>query len=268
MILREDDHQDSRLVAYIVLNSPDAVLGEALRGFVKDRLPDYMVPSAFVVLEAIPLSPNGKVDRKALPAPSRPVSSAEYVAPKTRLEEQLSAIWAGLLGLERIGTGDDFFLLGGHSLLAVRMVAEISSRLAIDLPVAAVFALPTVAELAGRIQSLRRGEEHDALPEVELAHELATALIGRRLEHRGSLVEIRPGGSRPPLFCVHGLGGYVTGFVPVARALPEGRPFYGLRAQGLEVSESPDDTIEAMARRYAEAIRSVQPAGPYHLSGW
>ncbi|HEX9937546.1 MAG TPA: amino acid adenylation domain-containing protein, partial [Longimicrobium sp.] len=140
-----------RLVAYVA-GDTDA---DALRTHLRATLPEHMVPGAFVVMDALPLTPNGKVDRRALPGPE--LASAEsYAAPATEAEEVLAGVWAGVLGVERVGRGDDFFALGGHSLLAVRLVSRVREVFGVELPVRALFEAPTVAELAARIETLRR----------------------------------------------------------------------------------------------------------------
>jgi len=136
-----------------------------LRRAVKTQLPDYMVPAAFVVLDALPLTAHGKVDRAALPAPdsARPVLPEAYTAPRTPLEESLAQIWADLLGLERVGVDDNFFELGGHSLLATQVISRLRDRLGIELPVRALFEEPTVAGLAGRLQAARQAGAGEAV---------------------------------------------------------------------------------------------------------
>ena len=151
---REDTPGDKRLVAYVVASGEEAPGVEALRQHVKDKLPQYMVPSAFVVLETLPLTPNGKVDRKALPIPEAG-SLSEFLAPRDETEEAIARIWKALLRVERVGVHDDFFELGGHSLLAMRIIAQIRSTLGHDVPVRALMAMPTVAGLASYIASDR-----------------------------------------------------------------------------------------------------------------
>jgi len=153
VMAREDAPGDKRLVAYVVAEGGGAELTERLRGELKARLPDYMVPSAFVVLEALPLTPNGKVDRKALPAPD--YVAATYIAPRTPTEEILAGIWAEVLKLERVGVEDNFFELGGHSLLATQVVSRVRQVCGVELPLREVFAGPTVAQLAVRLEALR-----------------------------------------------------------------------------------------------------------------
>ena len=138
------------LVAYVVPKAGPQPTSRMLRSFLREKLPDYMVPSAFVILQALPLTPSGKVDRRALPAPdmSRPELDVSYVAPRTPVEEVLVQIWVDILGREQIGINDNFFDLGGHSLLATRVTAQIHDALQVELPLRSLFEAPTVAELA------------------------------------------------------------------------------------------------------------------------
>ncbi|HEX6292495.1 MAG TPA: amino acid adenylation domain-containing protein [Herpetosiphonaceae bacterium] len=187
VVVREDTPGDARLVAYLVGQqhqepgslgsakthgaSPDdsqLVLGASeLRAYVKQQLPDYMVPSAFVVLDALPLTPNGKVDHKALPTPERAglEPDATYVAPRTPVEDLLASIWASVLRRERVGVHDNFFDLGGHSLLATQLVSRVRDALQVDLPLRDVFAAPTMAGMAALITNMRLGTTiQDAAP--------------------------------------------------------------------------------------------------------
>ncbi|HZI09664.1 MAG TPA: amino acid adenylation domain-containing protein, partial [Myxococcus sp.] len=157
VVVREDVPGDKRLVAYVV---GEAVEPRALRAFLEQKLPEYMVPSALVPLPALPLNANGKVDRKALPAPEAPTSDAEaYVAPRTATEETLTRIFAEVLNLPRVGVHDDFFELGGHSLLATQVVSRIRATLDVELPLGELFTSPTVAALAGHLETLGRANQ-------------------------------------------------------------------------------------------------------------
>ena len=241
--VREDQPGDKRLVAYIVREgeADDA----ALRAFLKKKLPDYMVPSAFVFLDAFPMTPNGKVDRKALPALDRSLSPQhEFVAPRTPLEQQLAAIWIRVLGMEKIGIHDDFFELGGHSLMAVSLFSEIEKKMGRNLPLATLFQAPTIGQLAEVIQ-----QEGWSAP-------------------WSPLVVIQPRGTREPFFCIHGADGPVLFYSKLASLLGETQPVYGLQAQGLDGGQIQHSSMEAMAKLYIKEIRTVQPRGPYFLGGY
>ncbi|HYN83767.1 MAG TPA: amino acid adenylation domain-containing protein, partial [Pyrinomonadaceae bacterium] len=154
VVVREEGG-DKRLVAYVVASAPGAPPAHAeLRRHLKEQLPDYMIPAAFVTLDALPLTPNGKVDRRALPAPdeSRPELEADYEAPRTPTEELLASVWADLLGVGRVGVRDDFFELGGHSLLATRVVSRVREACGVELPLRALFESPNVAALAELVE--------------------------------------------------------------------------------------------------------------------
>ncbi|RKH68395.1 amino acid adenylation domain-containing protein, partial [Corallococcus llansteffanensis] len=156
VVARQDSPGDARLVAYVVAANGQAKLDlPALRASLQQRLPEYMAPSAFVVLEALPLTPNGKVDRKALPVPDATSSSTGYVAPSTPTEELLASLWAEVLRLPRVGATDHFFELGGHSLLATQLVARVRATFDVELPLRSVFEAPSLTGLARRIDDAR-----------------------------------------------------------------------------------------------------------------
>ena len=229
---------ERRLLAYVVTQEPV----RALIAYAAERLPASMVPASFVVLAAMPLTPNGKLDRRALAdAAPDPGHSADTIAPRDALELRLARLWEELLGVERVGVRDDFFALGGHSLLALRLVTRIAAELGVRISAAAVFRQRTVEELA---QALRLG-----LP-------------------WSPLVPLQSGGSRPPLFCVHPQGGLAIGYAALARELGADQPFYGLQAIGMEKGQEPLGSIPAMAAMYVEAIRQMLPDGPYLLCGY
>jgi acyl carrier protein len=180
---------DTRLVAYVV----GAAEADALRAHAGRSLPEYMVPSAFVPLDALPLTPNGKLDRKALPAPELAPAADRYVAPRTPVEEVLAGIWAELLHLERVGVHDSFFELGGHSLLATRLVSRIRERFNVELPLRALFEHRTVEELArvlveresvalaGRVSEPAPGPEASPHHLLEVLDELSEEELDRLL---------------------------------------------------------------------------------------
>jgi amino acid adenylation domain-containing protein len=156
VVAREDMPGDKRLAAYVVPQPQQMPAVSDLRGYLKAKLPDYMVPSAFVLLEALPLTPNGKVDRRALPAPDYSRSELEsFVAPRTPIEEMVAASWSQVLGIERVGIHDDFFALGGHSLLAMQVISRLRAMAQVELPLRSFFEAPTVARLAETITQLK-----------------------------------------------------------------------------------------------------------------
>jgi amino acid adenylation domain-containing protein len=155
VVARDGEIGDPRLVAYYTGYGAGAA---ELRAHLAERLPDYMVPAAFVHMDALPVNPNGKLDRKALPEPEYASEDENYVAPRTPVEEVLAGIWAEVLGVERVGVHDEFFGLGGHSLLATRAVSWVREVFGVDVPLRALFEGPTVAELAVRVEEMRRAE--------------------------------------------------------------------------------------------------------------
>jgi acyl carrier protein len=170
VIAREDLPGDKRLVAYVVPQQQQPHSSE-LRSFVQERLPNYMVPSAFVFLDALPLTPNGKVDHRALPAPDASSSQldTEFVPPSNPTEELLATIWAEVLGVERVGIHDNFFELGGHSLLATRVISQSNQAFSVELSLRHIFETPTVAGLAVAVTQSQFEQTEDE----DLAHLLA-----------------------------------------------------------------------------------------------
>jgi aspartate racemase len=245
VVARETDGEKN-LVAYVVPSREHTPTGSELRAYLKQRLPHYMVPSAFVLLEAMPKTPNGKVDRRGMPAPKLAdfTEPNEYIAPTDELEKQLTRIWAAVLSKDSIGIRDNFFDLGGHSLLAARLMHRIEQTLGQRLPLAALLQAPTVEQFA----ALLRQEGWSA--------------------SWSSLVAIQAEGTRPPFFCVHGVGGNVVGFRDLARHMGPDQPFYALQPQGLDGKRPCLTSVTEMADRYIREIRRVQPEGPYRIGGY
>jgi amino acid adenylation domain-containing protein len=169
VLAREDAPGEKRLVAYIVPEPENKPTGGELRDYLQQKLPEYLVPSAFVILEALPLTPNGKVDRKRLPAPEQfsRASAGTFVAPRTPGEELLAGIWVDVLSIPQVGINDDFFELGGHSLLATRLISRIRDAFQIELPLASIFDASTIASLAERIEAEKRGGQSLSAPPLQ-----------------------------------------------------------------------------------------------------
>nr|WP_281355894.1 non-ribosomal peptide synthase/polyketide synthase [Pseudomonas atagonensis] len=236
--------RDERLVGYYTLRDGADVPGiDALRTFILEQLPEYMVPGAFVRLQALPLSPNGKVDRQALPAPGLDaLLSRHYEAPEGEIETLLARIWGEVLKVEQIGRHDNFFELGGHSLLAIRLV-NLMQRAGQQVTLAELFQRPSVESMAALLS------QRNAEP-----------------EQPEGLVVVRPGEGGTPLFLVHEFSGRDVYFPALGLHLEGQFPIYGL--PGVPLAQAQLPTLECMASRMVGIIRSVQSHGPYRLAGW
>lgn len=246
VIVREDAGGEKMLVAYYVLENKSEVSYKELRQYLKERLPDYMIPSAFIPMEKFPLTSTLKVDRNALPDPdlSSARESTGYVGPKTQTEQKLARIWTAILNQKKIGIHDDFFEIGGHSMLAVALMVKIEKELNIRLPLASLFDRSTIHLLA------------------ELIDQNSDSIEWR------SLVPIRPAGMKKPLFLVHGLGLNVLLYTTIVNYLDPEQPVYGLQAKGLNGMDEPLTTIESIAAYYISEIQSIDKEGPYALAGF
>ncbi|SHM22317.1 non-ribosomal peptide synthetase [Mucilaginibacter sp. OK098] len=251
VIAREDTPGDPRLVGYIILEK------ELAEGDLKTKihtwqqallaiLPEYMVPDDFVLMQAMPITPNGKIDRKALPIPDYNAASrlGEYVAPRIEIESQIAEIWQELMGLEKISIYDNFFELGGRSLVAVQIMSRIEKLTGKRLPLATLFDHSTIAQLAVRVKVDSKSITWD------------------------SLVPIKPKGSKMPLYIVHGAGLNVLLFNALAMNMDAEQPVYGLQAKGLNGIDEPLDVMEEIAANYIAEIVAQNPTGPYALAGY
>ncbi len=236
-----DPSAELRLTAYLsgpALYDTDI---PAIRDFLRQTLPAYMVPTSFMILPALPLTPSGKIDRKRLPIPQI-LGSAEAGESYDALEASLVSIWKNVLGLEKLGIDDNFFDLGGHSLLASILVAQIDAELGYQLPLATLFRSPTIASLARGLRSAR----------------------GPTFSH---LIRLRPGTGRP-VFIVHGIFGNVLQLKELAEQLSTTRPIYAIQARGADPRQEPHTSIAEMVEAYIGAVRDAQPNGPYALAGY
>ncbi len=243
---REGIDGDKYLVAYLVLHKEESVNPDELKSYMQKLVPTYMVPSAFVLLQTLPLTTNGKVDQRALPIPdfsSRSIKE-DFVAPKHMLHFQLIAIWEELLNVQAIGIRDNFFNIGGHSLLAVLLLERIEQVFHQKLQFNTLFINPTIEELAEVLQT-------------KVGNDLQLPIIA-----------IQAGEAKQPLFFLHGQWrGDAFYCYPLARALGKEQPFYAIPPYQLsDVTVAP--TMEEIAATHIKALQSVQPYGPYTLSGW
>ncbi|MFG2357010.1 amino acid adenylation domain-containing protein [Streptomyces sp. NPDC048521] len=245
VVARKGPGAETVLVAYLV-GDPDSVASGALRSALRRTLPDYMIPSHVQWLDALPSTPSGKRDDAALRAlPLQAPAAQDATPPRTEHERVLAEILADLLRVPEIGVHDNFFDLGGTSLTAMRLMVTVEERFRVNVPLSDLIAAPTVAALADR-----------------LTHSSAAPAPF------DAVVPIKPSGSRAPLFLVHPMGGNVLCFLPFARHLPAEQPLYGLQSAGADPGTVPLGSVEEMARSYVEAIRRVQPTGPYAIAGY
>jgi len=243
VVVAREDQGIKKLIGYFTAQAGSSVDPEELRSSLRQKLPDYMIPACMIGLERFPLTPNGKVDRLALPKPDLSQDrTAELVTARDRLERSLIEIWEQELGVKPIGIHDDFFRLGGDSLLAVRVMVRVEELFGKKLLLASLFQAPTIAQLAAMLRD-------------------------SPAETFSCLVPIQTEGTEMPLFLVHGIGGNAMGFHTLAPYLHPIVPLYGLQALGLDGVTPPLDSIQAMAAKYVDEIRKVQPHGPYHIGG-
>jgi thioesterase domain-containing protein len=245
VLAREDSSGDKRLVAYLTAQQGVELSAAQLRSQLSTVLPEYMVPSGFVTLQTLPLTANGKLDRKALPAPDHSsVVSAEYQAPVGEVETAIARIWQTVLGLPRIGRHDNFFELGGYSLLVLKAMAAIKAEFGRPIVMAWAFQAPTPAQLAALVSH------------------------GRTNFAWKHLVALNEGGSRRPLFCLNGFDGDVHDYLHIARFLDPSVPVYGLQVASAAEDANIHELLDTRMEAYEQEIRSVQPRGPYRLCGF
>lgn len=244
--LRDFVNGNKQIVAYIVPRDLQ-LTAEALRNFVAKRSPSYMVPSCFVMVDAIPKTPNGKVDRKKLPSPeANGLSRPPHIEPRNPTESELVSLWKNLLNVDVVGVRDDFFQLGGDSLMATRLAVTIRNKFGRELPLARMLSAPTIEALGAYIDGTLQKVE--TLP--------------------SSVILLKSGGdSLPPLFLTPPASGSPACYASLVSAIQGDRAVYGFEAPGL-VKGKPVRCFKAVARKYVEALVVVQPEGPYHMAGW
>jgi amino acid adenylation domain-containing protein len=247
VVAREGVSGEKQLVAYVVPSEQSKPSHRELRRYLEERLPQYMIPATFVLMDKLPLTLNGKVDESALPTPLfvRDELEQEYVAPRTVIEQRLAKIWSDILRVKQVGISDNFFELGGDSLLAVNLLVKIHEVFGKNLSASILIREATIEYLAGVIASSSETEFWSTVVEIQAGEETQT-----------------------PFFLVHDIGGDIFGFGPLARLIGTDQPFYGLQARGLDGISEPFTQMEAMAAYYVEEICKLQPEGPYLLGGY
>jgi len=243
IVARDDGPGPRRLVAYVVPTRTAAATMREVEDHVRALLPEHLVPGAFVRLDALPLTRHGKLDRAALPRPAANNDAAAYTAPSTEMERVLADIWAKVLDIERVDVDDNFFALGGDSLLAAVMFAKTERRTGNAIPLALLFARPTIREVAKALEERGGGDEQ-------------------------SVVVLRAGGDKAPLFLAHGVSGALFRYMQLVRRLDPEQPVYGLQATPALVPNRRRLLIEDLACRYVDDIVRLQPTGPYRLAGF
>lgn len=246
VIAQTDVHGERRLAAYVVPPIHAHLDPAQIIDRLRQQLPSFMIPSSVMVLNEMPRTQTGKVDRDALPTTSheRPNAQKDFVSPRTLLELQLVHIWEELLHVDRVGVRDNFFELGGHSLLAIQMAARIENKLGYPVAPSSLFPDATIESLAH--------------------------IIGRNTPARpwNTLVPIQPGIGRPILFCVHPAGGSVFCYADLARCIGPDHAVFGLQGPDPRSTSEPLDSVESIAAEYIQSLRPLQPQGPYFLVGF
>lgn len=232
---------EKRLVAYLVVQgvAPSSL---ELKEFLKPKLPEFMLPSTYLFLDAMPMTPNGKLDRKGLPDPKTIQSFKEHNIPHNEIEVELLSIWQQQLGITHIATDENFFDLGGHSLLAVKVLNDIEKKFHVELPLSAIYQAPTIEKLA------------------------STILSGHHQSAWYSLVPVQTQGSRPPLYAIHTIT-----MMDLPRHLGKEQPLYFLRYGMAAETHNPPlnlPSLKALAGHYITEIQKMQPQGPYHIMGF
>ncbi len=258
-VTTEEVRGEKQIAAHVAPRKGRALSRDELKAFLADLLPEYMIPSAFVFLETMPLTPSGKIDRGALPD-SRSENREGVAASMDPTEQTLSKIWTELLEIENPGLTDDFFNVGGHSLLGMRLMAMIEKHFGERPPLNLLFRAPTIEGLARHLRE-KGAAPTPSSPPADPAPPAGGA------DAFDPLVPIQPEGAETPIFGLPGAGGVVLGFNDLARRLGPDQPFYGLEARGLDGRRPPHRTVEEMAADCVRAIRTVQPEGPYVLAG-
>ena len=245
IVVLQELREEKTIVAYFTAAEPSGIEINALRQYLSKHLPEYMVPTFFVAMDTLPVTVNGKVDKKNLPLPDvSDLNKDRYIGAETEEEKALTEIWESLLEIKPISVNANFFHLGGHSLKATQLAARIQEAFQIECPVKAIFEYPTIRALGNFI--------------VQRNH---------TLQYKPFLV-FNQNGCKPPLFLVHPGGGGAAAYIELAAQLDKEQPLYAIESYNLYSGSPMIDSIPALAKQYINYIKSVQPTGPYYLGGW
>ena len=242
VVVREDSIGTQSLVGYVVVSENyDA---QQIQGYLKERLPEYMIPALWVCIDELPINRNGKIDKKALPDPEiSDMSKAEYVAPRNDMEVQLAAIWEELLGIKGISIHDNFFALGGHSIMAIQLISRINVMLDISLNVSVIFENPTISKFVKNMSS-------------------------KDFFTHKTIIALQEKGNKKPIFFAPPVSGTVGSYLELSKALGENQPVYAFQCSGLDGKSKTSESVEKMAEMFIKAMQEVEPAGPYRLGGY
>lgn len=254
VVAKNDQAGDKYLAAYLVTHKK--ITPSAIKDFLKERLPDYMIPLSYTFLDQLPLNTNGKVDKKALPEPEKiALLPQKIIEPKTTIEKQLLTIWHSLLQFKTLSITEDFFDLGGHSLKAIQLLSQLNQKYKIALTINDILQYSTIEKLAQRISAIKKS-------------------IREKTQHKPSqqttlpiLVPLKKTGHKTPLFLIHPIGGTVFCYLPLTKYFDPDRPLFGLQDPSIILGKPLFNTLEEMSQYYIQAIRTVQPKGPYLLGG-
>lgn len=282
VVVRGGSAAEKSLAAYVSPHNGVRPAVDELFGYLRGKLPEYLIPSAIVVMDELPLNSNGKIDIQALPEPA-PLAEAEAAVidrALTETESALTAMWKDMLRSSRVGLDDDFFALGGHSLLGMRLFVRIQKTFGVSLPLGVLFRAPSVRQLAALIDEKcdgkREAETRESVPEEPAPDSRRKGGIHFSVDDSSETVEIaettiaiQPKGDLPPLFGVHGGDGGVLFYGNLAARLGADRPFYAFEAPTLTAGGPlPEETVEETAAKYLGELRKVQPNGPYLICGY
>lgn len=250
--VQQSQQGHKQLVSYVISDDTDLAEAtlQAWKERIKAKLPEYMLPSHWVRLKQFPLTPNGKIDHKSLPRPdSSPLKTTSSESSAWSPNEKLiGEIWKDSLKLSYIQLDDDFFELGGHSILAVEVMSSLDKKIDTQLPLTTIFKHPTVRSFAALLEN---GEEMEAAN-----------------PSWSSLVPIKPEGSKPPIYVIHGVAANITNYFKLIDHVDKDQPIYGLQAKGLNGLDSPNVGLENIAAHYVNEILAHNPEGPYHIGGY